>query len=112
MTQTPPVQQTDIGAFLRELWLRLTSKSPTFFKVIQIIAGVIATLATIAQVVKSSDVALPPVVGIIANWTIAIAAVVAFIIAKLPTVDKDRKVTEGELPFTAKKVAQGKEPIH
>lgn len=112
MPTTPPINQPDIVAWLKEFWLRLTSKSPAFFRVIQIIAGVIAVLVTIAEILQSSKVDLPNIVDSITNWTIAIGAVVAFIVAKLPTVDKDRKVTEGELPFTAKKVAQGKDPIH
>lgn len=100
-----------IGGFFKEFWQRLKSPSPAFFKVIQKFLLFIISLGTLAVALQATNV-LPEFVSRWTNYTLIAAAVAGWLLAKLPTVDKDRKVEDGELPFTAAKIAEGKEPIH
>lgn len=74
--------------FLQELWTRITSKSPAFFVIIQKISVItlfIAGLpALIAKFQSDLGVSLPPWVLTTASKAVAISAMIAWVIAKLP----------------------------
>lgn len=100
---------TKSGAFFRELYTRLTSASPSFFKVIQNISGFFIFLSGLALILKGFTDILPDWMDKALSVAIMSGAVSAYIVSKLPTVDRTQKLEEGELPFTTKKIEEGKD---
>lgn len=109
---TPPDKKSGFVAFFQELWKRLSGATPAFFKVIRNIAGILAAIAAVLKAVEESGHTIPHWLDPIASWVFFAAVVSAAIVAQLPTTDKDRKIVDGELPYTAKKISQGKEPLN
>jgi hypothetical protein len=88
--------------FLEELITRITSKSPAFFVIIQklsVITVIVAGIpALIAKFQSDLGISLPPWILATASKAVAISAIVAWIIAKLPL-----KTTQvPDLPITNK----------
>ena len=88
--------------FLIELWTRITSKSPAFFVIIQqlsaatvFVAGVPALLAKFQS---DLGLTLPPWVLVTSSKVVAIAAIIAWVIAKLPV----KTTMMPDLPITNK----------
>lgn len=67
-----------------EIRARWRSKSPYLFRVIQRISVFLSTVAGIPAGLKMAGVNLPPYLDILASKTVTIAAVVAFLVSKLP----------------------------
>lgn len=98
--------------FITEIFNRLRMKSPSFFRVIQWLSVVTAAItglpALIAQFQTELGITLPDWVITFSDKAVVIAAIVAWIIAKLP-VDEPNKIKLTEtgvkpmLPFTKSK---------
>lgn len=96
--------------FIKEIFARLGMKSPSFFRVIQWLSVATAAItglpALLSQFQNELGIAIPEWVTHISDKAVAISAIVAWIIAKLPVSDPDAVVlkTNGDvkpkLPFT------------
>jgi hypothetical protein len=96
--------------FLQELFQRLATKSPKFFKVWQIILVIVTGLTGLPEILKWLNITLPPDLSILANKTVAIASAAALFMAALTSKEKPvgvtsggdviKKTDEGKLPFT------------
>lgn len=73
----------------KEIKARLKAKSPFLFRVIQRISLLLTTLAGIPEVLKGAGVNLPEPFSTLASKTIAVSAVVAYLVAKLPVDTKE-----------------------
>lgn len=98
-------------AFLQELFKRFATKSPTFFRIWQIVFAVVSAATGIPELLQWFGVDLPPQLDFLANKVIATASTVGYLMAALTTQSTTVGVThEGEvvkktnevrLPFTA-----------
>lgn len=99
--------------FIKEFFNRFTLKSPSFFRVIQWLSVATAAItglpALIAQFQSELGIILPSWVKDISDKAVAISAIVAWVIAKLPVSNPDatKLKASGEvkpmLPFTKTK---------
>jgi hypothetical protein len=74
--------------FLVELVKRFLSNTPSFFKVVKVLAIITALVAGIPTLLESSGVILPNVIAALASKIVSISALVAAFIAQLTTTDK------------------------
>ena len=66
--------------FVLQLIKRLMSENPTFFKVIQVIAAIVALITFLPQILNEAGFAIPTLI----NKAAGIAALVSIFIAQLP----------------------------
>lgn len=98
--------------FIKEIFSRLGMKSPSFFRVIQWLSIATASItglpALLSQFQTQLGITIPVWVTHISDKAVAISAIVAWIIAKLPVSNPNETVLKqsGEvvpkLPFTNK----------
>jgi len=97
--------------FLQEIFKRLNSKSPRFFKIWQWIAAATSAVTGLPGFLAMFSIRLPVPLDALANKTVAIAAAASWFIARMPvqspaiTVTQDgallKKSDERAIPFTA-----------
>lgn len=79
--------------FIKEVFARLGMKSPSFFRVIQWLsiatAFVTGLPALLAQFQNELGITIPDWIKHISDRAVAISAIVAWVIAKLPVSDPD-----------------------
>lgn len=90
---------------LKEIWLRLWSKSPYLFRIIQRISAFFASLSGLALILQGLNVELPGVIQWASSWTIAISAILGWLVAKLP-IDEDKAS-----PEVKKAIAENSPPM-
>lgn len=98
--------------FIKEIFARLGMKSPSFFRVIQWLSIATATVtglpALLAQFQNELGITIPDWIKHISDKAVAISAIVAWIVAKLPVSNPDQTVLKSsgsvapKLPFTNK----------
>lgn len=98
-------------AFLKELFLRFSTKSPKFFKIFQLISGVCAAVTGIPEVLTSFGVHLSPELMSLQNKAVAYASMGVLFTSLMTTQSKPaatqedgtilKKTDENKLPFTA-----------
>ncbi len=84
--------------------MRLGQKSPTFFKILQIILTICGLVAGIPAVIETFNIVLPEPFATLASKSYAIAFFVGTFLMGLP-VENTKQVIEDKpkaLPFTAK----------
>lgn len=103
MTTTP--DSNAAVKFLAELVNRLFSKTPTFFKVIQIVSGLTVLIAGLPGFLESLGIPLPAALTLLESKIVAISGIVSFFIASLPvtTAGATSGTTSAALPFTTDK---------
>lgn len=103
-------QNNPLLLFLQELVKRLVSKSPKFFKILQWITALTSVITGLPGFLAKLSIHLPAPWDALANQTVAVAAAVAWLIAKLPVqspaiaVTQDgvllKKADDKSIPFT------------
>ena len=73
--------------FIAEFSVRLFSKKPKFFAIIQGIATVIGSLAAVLAYLHGTDIILPDWTNKISEVNVIVGSIVAMIIAQLPNAD-------------------------
>jgi len=97
-------QPINILDFLKELVVRYTKKSPTFFKVLQIIFTIAGLVSGIPFLLETFGVVLPAAIAALVSKSVAIASIVGVFISGLPVADVKEVIEENptQLPLTAK----------
>lgn len=100
-------------AWVQENFLRLTSKSPTFFKIWQIITGIPVLIIALPEALRILNIDLPQVFSQHVQTIVSWAATGMFLMAFLPTqskvvaVDQNgvavKQTNPDRLPFTTLK---------
>lgn len=98
--------------WIKELMSRLSSETPKFFKVLQVIAGVITLVAGLPEIMHQNNLEFPALWSPYANKIISLCGGLTLLIAQLSTKstlvgvqasgDVLKKTDEKKLPFTAK----------
>lgn len=103
---TPPNAAIE---FFSELINRLFAKSPKFFKIFQIVSGLVALVAGLPALLDSLHVVLPAALSALESKVVGVAGVVALFISLL-TVDRSEPSTPvvgpTALPLTDKAEAK------
>lgn len=107
-TSTPSSTVNTVVAFFAELVGRLFSKTPAFFKVIQIVSTVVAVITGLPTVITSLGITLPASIVGLENNVIAICGLVSLFISSLPVstpvaTSGTATSSSAALPFTATK---------
>lgn len=107
-TTTPSSTVQTVIAFFAELVGRLFSKTPAFFKVIQVVSTIVAIVTGLPSIITSLGITLPSSITGLENTVVSIAGLVALFISSLPvatTVATSGTATASSaaLPFTAAK---------
>lgn len=91
--------------FFKELFQRLFTKSPTFFKIFSWISALAAALTGIPDFLKTFSIILPAPWDVLSNKVIAIASLAVFIMSNLTVKDATQIATapDDKLPLTAAK---------
>ena len=71
-----------------ELFKRIASDNPTFFKWIQTISAVVAVVAFIPDLLAFLDIAAPSWLDVLHDKTVKVGALISIFIAQLPNADK------------------------
>lgn len=100
MTTTP--DSNAAVKFLAELVNRLFSKTPWFFKVIQIVSGLTVLVAGLPGFLETIGIPLPAALTLLESKVVAISAIVSLFISSLPVVTS-ATTPPAALPFTASK---------
>lgn len=102
---TPSSTVQTVVAFFAELVGRLFSKTPAFFKVIQVVSTIVAVITGLPTILTSLSITLPSSITGLENNVVAICGLVSLFISSLPvaTVAPTATVTPTALPFTAAK---------
>jgi hypothetical protein len=97
--------------FLQELFLRLSTKSPKFFKVIQLVSAIAAAVTGLPGLFQELNITLPAWAVILQNKSVAWASATSLFISLLTAQSKPvsktedgvilKKTDETKLPFTA-----------
>ena len=97
--------------FLQELFMRLSAKSPKFFKVIQFVSGLSAAVTGLPGLLQELNVNLPDWAEVLQNksvaWASATSLFISMLTVKSTPVSKTeegeilKKTDEKKLPFTA-----------
>lgn len=103
---TPSSTVQTVVAFFAELVGRLFSKTPTFFKVIQIVSTLVAIVTGLPSIITGLGIALPASVTGLENTVLSVAGLVGLFISSLPVTTSTATVgtastTSPTLPFTA-----------
>lgn len=78
--------------FLLELLVRLSTKNPKFFRILQVIALILGALsAALVYLVDQSQVALPGFITWLQDSTVWVSSLVALILAQLPNPNPEKK---------------------
>jgi len=85
--------------YLAELVSRLFSKTPVFFKVIQVLSIVATVVTGLPAILESVGITLPSALTALESKVVAIAGLVSLFISSLPVVT----TTPDSTPFTASK---------
>jgi len=98
-------------AYLQELFLRLSTKSPKFFKIIQLVSAIATLVTGLPGLFSELGIKLPDWATVLQSKTIAFATLTALFISKLPTQstlmtttttgEVLKRTDETKLPFTA-----------
>lgn len=86
--------------FLIELLKRFASRTPKFFKILQILAGAAAIITGLPLLLDQVGITLPEALKILENKAVAIAAVVAAFLAQLVQEDKPSEPVPTEPPVS------------
>jgi len=91
--------------FLAELVARLFSKTPVFFKVIQVISVIVTVVTGLPGLLESVNITLPPALSVLQSKIAAIAGLVSLFISSLPvttavSTSGAARTTSEALPFT------------
>lgn len=110
--------------FLQELFMRLSAKSPKFFKVIQFVSGLAAAVTGLPGLLQELSVDIPDWAEILQNKSVAWASATSLFISMLTVQSKPvsksedgdilKRTDEKKLPFTAnseQKAAAKEEPL-
>lgn len=94
--------------FFAELVSRLFSKTPAFFKVIQVISTIVVVVTGLPGLLESIGITLPPALTALESKVVAIAGVVSLFISSLPVTTPvatsgQATASSAALPFTATK---------
>lgn len=92
--------------FFAELVGRLFSKTPAFFKVIQIVSAVVAIVTGLPGLLESAHITLPAAFTSLENSVVSIGGLVALFISSLPVstpvaTSGAAVASSATLPFTA-----------
>ena len=71
-----------------ELFKRIASDNPKFFKWIQVISAVVAVVAFIPDLLAFLDIAAPSWLEVLHDKTVKVGALISIFIAQLPNADK------------------------
>jgi hypothetical protein len=71
-----------------ELFKRIASDNPKFFKWIQVISAVVAVVAFIPDLLAFLDIAAPSWLDVLHDKTVKVGALISIFIAQLPNADK------------------------
>ena len=77
----------NILSFIKETWKRFTTESPAYFKTIQIISAIVVFITGIPAFIAMYNITLPSPFDVLASKAVAIAAIIGYIISKLPVKD-------------------------
>lgn len=98
-------------SFLREIFLRLSARSPLFFQVWQWLSGAVAAVSGIPTTLQWLGVTMPAPYDMLANKTVAICGIIALFMSALTTQSKTVAIDQngtpvkqsniGKLPFTS-----------
>lgn len=97
-----------VVTFFAELVGRLFSKSPAFFKVIQIVSVIVAVVTGLPQILTAANIVLPAAFTSLESTVVSIASLVALFISSLPVstpvaTSGAATASSATLPFTAAK---------
>ena len=84
--------KTPIPPFIVELIQRVLNDNPSFFKWIQAISGVIATIAFLPDLLAYLEIQSPDWLTLLNNWAVKLSALTAIIMAQLPNKSANDKV--------------------
>jgi len=71
-----------------ELFKRIASDNPKFFKWIQVISAVVAVVAFIPDLLAFLEIAAPSWLDVLHDKTVKVGALISIFIAQLPNADK------------------------
>jgi hypothetical protein len=110
------MQTNALILFLQEIFSRLKTKSPTFFKVWQTIAGIVTAVTGLPGFLAMFNIVLPPALTILENKIVGAAAAGVLFMSLMPTqapaaaISTDgcllKTTDDKKLPFTAKAEAK------
>lgn len=108
MADQPQTSTQSVIAFFAELVGRLFSKTPAFFKVIQVISTIVSIVTGLPVLLQSVGITLPEPFAALENKVIAIAGLVSLFISSLPVstpvaTNGTTTSSSAALPFTAPK---------
>lgn len=97
--------------FLQELFQRFSTKSPTFFKIFQLISSILVAITGLPSFIQSLGLTLPPALMVLENKAVAFAAMgvlfTSLLTSQSKVVDKTndgvpiKETNQEKLPFTA-----------
>jgi len=97
-------------SFLQEIFLRLSSKSPLFFRIWQWVSGAVAAVSGLPLTLQWLGITLPPPYDALSNKTVAICGIIALFMSALTTQGKTvaidqngtpiKQTNSAKLPFT------------
>lgn len=76
-----------VPPFLTELLGRLISKNPKFFKIIQLLAGLLAAIAFLPELFVFLEIPAPAFLAVVATKSVKIGALITIVLAQLPNAD-------------------------
>lgn len=98
-------------AFLKELFLRFSTKSPKFFRIFQLISGVCGAVTGLPEVLSGLGISLPENLTVLQNKAVAYAAMGVFFTSLMTSQSKTmgtkedgtvlKQTDDTKLPFTA-----------
>lgn len=112
------MQNNPLVAFLAEMFMRFSAKSPKFFVIWQWASGLVAAVAGLPSLIQGLGITLPPAATVLENKTVGLCATVALFMSLMPaqgkTVNTDasgtplKQTNAAKLPFTAQSEAKQK----
>lgn len=98
-------------AFLKELFMRFSTKSPKFFKIFQLLSGICTAVTGLPEFLQMMGIHLPPELTVLQNKAVAYAAMGVLFTSLMTTQSKPsatkedgsilKQTDETKLPFTA-----------
>jgi len=71
-----------------ELFKRIASDNPKFFKWVQALSAIVAVVAFIPDLLAFLDIAVPSWLDVLHDKTVKVGALISIFIAQLPNADK------------------------
>lgn len=106
-------------SFLQEIFLRLSSKSPLFFRIFQLLSGAVIAVSGLPLTLQWLGITLPPPYDALTNKTVAICSIVALFFSALTTQGKTvaidqngtpvKQSNSNKLPFTSQQESKAVE---